>query len=89
MDIDSIDFSKIPNYKKTKKQLDEILPLMKKSFLTKNLNEEEMTKLAGAMKPQTFLKNELIIKYGDVGKEYFIMSKGSVKVIVYKKGTDP
>ena len=89
MDIDSIDFSKIPNYKKTKKQLDEILPLMKKSFLTKNLNEEEMTKRAGAMKPQTFLKNELIIKYGDVGKEYFIMSKGSVKVIVYKKGTDP
>ena len=51
VDIDSIDFSKIPNYKKTKKQLDEILPLMKKSFLTKNLNEEEMTKLAGAMKP--------------------------------------
>lgn len=31
----------------------------------------------------------MIIKYGDVGKEYFIMSKGSVKVIVYQKGTDP
>ena len=63
--------------------------MIKKSFLTKNLSDEEMMKLAGAMKPQKFLKNELIIKYGDVGKEYFIMSKGSVKVIVYKKGTDP
>ena len=41
------------------------------------------------MKPQQFLKKELIIKYGDVGQEYFILSKGSVKVIVYQKGTDP
>lgn len=41
------------------------------------------------MKPQTFLKNELIIKYGDVGQEYFILSKGSVKITVYTKGTDP
>lgn len=89
VDLSTLDFSKIPNFKKTKKQLDEILPLIKKSFLTKNLSDEEMMKLAGAMKPQKFLKNELIIKYGDVGKEYFIMSKGSVKVIVYKKGTDP
>jgi len=51
VDLNAIDFSKIPIFKKTKKQLDEILPLIKKSFLTKNLSEEEMTKLAGAMKP--------------------------------------
>jgi CRP-like cAMP-binding protein len=41
------------------------------------------------MKPKMFLKGEAIIKYGDVGKDYFILSKGSVKVIVYNKGTDP
>ena len=41
------------------------------------------------MKPQEFKKNDLIIKYGDVGHEYFILSKGSVKVIVYQKDTDP
>jgi hypothetical protein len=47
--------------------LDEILPLLKKNFLTKNLSDEEINKLAGAMKPQKFLKKELIIKYGDQG----------------------
>jgi CRP-like cAMP-binding protein len=40
------------------------------------------------MKPQTFLIKELLIKYGDVGLEYFILSKGSVKITVYNKGTD-
>jgi len=31
--------------------LDEIIPLLKKNFLTKNLSDEEINKLAGAMKP--------------------------------------
>ena len=39
------------------------------------------------MKVQQFLKKEVIIRYGDAGTMYFILSKGSVKVTVYKKGT--
>jgi CRP-like cAMP-binding protein len=39
------------------------------------------------MKVQQYLKKEIIIKYGDVGGSYFILSKGNVKVTVYKKGT--
>ena len=89
VDLNSLDFSKIPNYKKSKKQMDEIIPLLKNNFLTKNLADDEIEKLAGAMKPQTFLKKELLIKFGDVGKEYFILSKGSIKITVYNKGTEP
>ena len=89
VDLNSLDFSKIPNFKKSKKQMDEIIPLLKKNFLTKNLEDEEILKLAGAMKPLTFLKKEVLIKYGDFGQEYFILSKGSVKITVYNKGTDP
>ena len=37
------------------------------------------------MQPRIFKKNDLIIKYGDNGKEYFILAKGDVKVIVYNK----
>ena len=44
-------------------------------------------KLAGAMKPTRFLKNDKIITYGDVGSIYYILSKGSVKVILYNDGT--
>ena len=67
VDLNSLDFSKIPNFKKSKKQMDEIIPLLKKNFLTKNLEDEEIMKLAGAMKPLTFLKKEVLIKYGDFG----------------------
>ena len=48
----------MPIYKKSKKQLEEIIPLLKKNFLTQNLEDDEIIKLAGAMKPQKFLKNE-------------------------------
>ena len=41
------------------------------------------------MKPRVFQKDELIIKYGDIGNEYFILAKGDVQVIVYQKETPP
>ena len=57
--------------------------VLKKNFLTRNLNDSEIEKLAGAMKPIKFLKKEIIIKYGDIGSTYFILSNGSVKVTIY------
>ena len=41
------------------------------------------------MKPQKFLKKEKVISYGDIGKEYFVLAKGNVRVVVYQPGTDP
>lgn len=41
------------------------------------------------MQPQTFYKNDTIIRYGDEGNQYFFLAKGSVKVVVYEDGTDP
>lgn len=82
-----LDFNKIPNYKKNQRELNTIIPLLKTNFLTKNLNEQELSKLACAMKPQTYFKKDVLIKYGDEGKLYFILIKGNVKVTVYKPGT--
>lgn len=84
-----MDFEKIPNYPKPNDQTLEIIGLLKKSFLTKNLSDIEIEKLAGAMVPKNYNPSDLIIKYGDVGSEYFILSKGEVQVIVYKKDTHP
>jgi len=61
--------------------------LLKKNFLTQNLSDEEISKLAGAMQPQKYTPGQKIIKYGDEGTTYYILSKGSVKVILYKDGT--
>lgn len=51
IDLSVLDFSKIPTYKKTDREMREIMPLLKNNFLTKNLDEEELAKLACAMKP--------------------------------------
>jgi len=40
-----------------------------------------------AMKKVEKKTGELIIKYGEVGREYYILNSGTVKVIVYKQGT--
>lgn len=69
--------------------MNEIIPLLKNNFLTKNLGDAEISKLAESMKPKIFKKGDLLIKYGDDGKDYFILAKGSVKVFVYKLGTRP
>lgn len=45
--------------------------------------------IAGLMIPQSFSPDDVIIKYGDHGMTYYILSTGSVKVTVYQDGTDP
>lgn len=52
-------------------------------FFTQKLQEQELDKIVGAMKEQSFEEGEKIIKYGDYGKEYFVLIKGKVKVIIY------
>jgi len=63
--------------------------LLKDNFLTKNLTDEEISKLAGVMQKQNFKQGDIIINYGDIGYKYYVLSKGKVKVTVYNKGTDP
>jgi len=40
------------------------------------------------MKPEKFSAGQNLITYGDEGTHYYILAKGSVKVIVYEPGTD-
>ncbi len=41
------------------------------------------------MQQRNYRKNDIIINYGDVGHEYFILDQGVVEILVYKDGTDP
>ena len=34
-------------------------------------------------------KGQEIIKYGDIGEEYFVLANGICEVTVYNQGTDP
>jgi len=81
--VSDLDLATIQVFPKSKAATLEIITLLKNCFLTKNLSESEIEKIASAMKPQKFKKGELIIKYGDQGTLYYILSKGNVKVMVY------
>ena len=45
--------------------------------------------LAKAMFKKDSLKSKNIIKYGDVGDEYYVLANGQVKVTVYVEDADP
>ena len=89
VDLKDLDFSKIPYYPKPPEELQEIVKLLQKSFLCTKLERKDVERIAGAMKPRAFEKGQLIIKYGDVGHEYFVLAQGSVQVMVYQRDADP
>lgn len=89
VDLSIIDANRMPISVKTEEELAELTPILRDNFLTKCLTEEEIKKLAGVMQKENFEKGGLIIKYGDIGHKYYVLSKGKVKVTVYNKGTDP
>lgn len=76
-------------YSKTPEQMEKLMGILKKSFLTKNLTNFEIKIIADAMYPKRFVKDDCIITYGDLGSEYYVLENGNVEVIVYKEGTDP
>jgi CRP-like cAMP-binding protein len=41
------------------------------------------------MQQRSYKDGEFVIKYGDVGNEYFILDQGQVDIVVYKEGTSP
>ena len=89
IDIEAINNQNIPVFEKSEEQTTEIITLLNTIYLTQNLEKTEVGKIAMAMKPRSFKPGECIIKYGDPGQTYYILSKGSVQVTVYKSGTDP
>lgn len=80
---------KPPKYDKSEEDRKFLIEQFKKSFLTHTLSQEQHEILADAMKSQKFEKGNTIIKYGDMGSEYYLLNKGKVEVTVYQQGADP
>jgi len=38
---------------------------------------------------RNFTSNHTIIRYSEMGSEYFVLARGKVRVTVYKPGTNP
>ena len=66
-----------------------LVKLYTNSFLTKSIDPKNHILLAKAMYSRAFKAEEVIIRYGDMGADYFVLAKGQVRVTVYKPQTDP
>lgn len=53
------------------------------------MNPLDIKVIAEAMYKRDYFDGDIIIKYGDIGSEYFILADGYVEVIVYEPGTKP
>lgn len=78
-----------PTYQKEPEAEKNLVALFTDSFLTKNIDSKNHQILAKAMFSRNFSSNQNIIRFGDMGSEYFVLGRGQVRVTVYKPGTDP
>ena len=77
-----------PVYPKPQASLNSLVKLFTTSFLTKNIDQQNHLVLAKAMFARKFKAGQNIIRYGEMGSEYFVLSKGQVRVTVYQPGTN-
>jgi len=67
----------------------EAMALLQKNPQIKRQTDEELRKLATDMKPIKFRKGDVIIRYGEVCENHFILSRGKIKITEYEPGTSP
>ena len=63
--------------------------LFKTQFLTNNLDESQHLVLAKAMYKKHISDGQVIVRYGDLGDEYFVLARGKIRITVYLDGTAP
>jgi signal-transduction protein with cAMP-binding, CBS, and nucleotidyltransferase domain len=66
-----------------------IKKILRTFYLTATLEEHELEKVAGAMKLEEFKTNDMIIKYGDSGRIFYILTSGTVDVAIYEDDAKP
>lgn len=65
-----------PTYPKSEESERALVDLFKTSFLTRNTDPKNHLVLAKAMFNRSFKSGQTIILYGEMGSEYFALSKG-------------
>ena len=78
-----------PTYQKSVEDTRALTELFKTNFLTKHIDPSQHVVLANAMFKVDVKGGNNIIKYGDIGNEYYVLARGSCQVTVYHKDTNP
>jgi len=62
-------------------RLNEIKKVLSDVFLFKNLNEDQMDKTIRALKKHKYGAGEVIVRQGDTAKLFFLIQRGTIKVL--------
>ena len=65
-----------PKYDKSESEGNKIKAALMNNMLTKKLSVEAVNTLIGAMQSRSYKKGDVIIQFGEEGKEYFILDSG-------------
>ena len=76
-----------PKYEKSESERVKIKNALMTNMLTTKLSDEDINILIGAMQKKTFNKDDVLIQYGDEGKEYFVLDWGVLECKVYDEET--
>lgn len=76
-----------PKYEKAESERVKIKNALMNNMLTKKLSDESINTLIAAFQKKTFNKNDVIIQYGDDGKEYFVLEAGVLQCEVFDEET--
>lgn len=66
-----------------------IIEVLKKNKNFTNMPHEELSNFAAKMQTVKFSKRNMIVRYGDLSINYYVLSKGKIKIIEYEEGTLP
>ena len=78
-----------PCFEKSQEDIKALTDFFKTQFLTNSLDEAQHLVLAKAMYKKNISNSQIIVRYGDLGDEYFVLARGKIKVTVYLDGTNP
>lgn len=76
-----------PKYEKSESERVKIRNALMNNMLTKKLSDEAINTLIAAMQKKTFKKEDILIQFGDDGKEYFVLESGVLECKVYSEET--
>ncbi|PPQ65205.1 hypothetical protein CVT26_000182 [Gymnopilus dilepis] len=87
--VDSGSDEPTPIYPKNDEQIRRIKAAIGKNFLFRHLNEEQETAVLNAMQERKVVKNEVVIRQGDVGEYFYVVEAGLLHVFIHPEPLPP
>ncbi|KAG7097116.1 hypothetical protein E1B28_004494 [Marasmius oreades] len=80
--VDGLENQTLPVFPKTPDQLRRIKASIRNNFIFRDLDEEQETGVLNAMQEKTTVKDEVVIRQGDVGDYFYVVESGYLECFI-------